>query len=209
MPQLAIRKSAKRRRRKDERPGEIVEAGLAEFAATGFAATRLEDVAKRAGIAKGTIYRYFASKEALFEAAVRSRLALVFDLAPQIDAFPGTSQDLLRNLLARMYEQLLGSDMRIILRILLADGPRFPALTEFYHAAVIAQGRKLLARIVTRGIASAEFRRGAYADLPMVLMAPLLMAAVWKMNFERHEPVDAARFAAAHLDLIFEGIRKR
>jgi AcrR family transcriptional regulator len=198
-----------RQRRKAARPGEIVAAGLAEFAETGFAATRLDDVAKRAGIAKGTIYRYFANKEALFEAAVRSRLSAVLDIDAQIDAFPGPTRDLLRLMIETMYRQLVESDMRTILRIILADGARFPAITAFYHEAAITKGRALLGRIVARGIARGEFRDGAYADLPFVMIAPLLMAALWKINFDRHEPIDAARFAAAHFDLLFDGILKR
>lgn len=198
-----------RRRRKDARPGEIIAAGLAEFAETGFAATRLDDVAKRAGIAKGTIYRYFASKEALFEAAVRTRLSAVLDIDAQIDAYPGPTRDLLHLMINTMYRQLVESDMRTILRILLADGARFPAITAFYHEAVVTKGRALLGRIVARGIARGEFRKGAYADLPFVMIAPLLMAAIWKINFDRYEAIEVERFAAAHFDLLFEGILKR
>jgi len=209
---MALKKreiSKPRRRRKDARPGEIIEAGLAEFAETGFAATRLDDVAKRAGIAKGTIYRYFASKEALFEAAVRTRLSAVLDIDARIDAYPGPTRDLLCLMIETMYRQLVESDMRTILRILLADGARFPAITAFYHEAAVAKGRALLGRIVARGIARGEFREGAYTDLPIVMIAPLLMAAIWKINFERHEPIDVARFAAAHFDLMFEGVLHR
>jgi AcrR family transcriptional regulator len=209
MARTKIEPPKTRRRRKDARPGEIIAAGLAEFAESGFAATRLDDVAKRAGVAKGTIYRYFASKEALFEAAVQSRLSAVLDIDAQIDGFPGTTRDLLRIVIQTMYRQLVETDMRTILRILLADGARFPAITAFYHKAAVAKGRALLGRIVARGIARGEFRDGAYADLPFVMIAPLLMTAIWKMNFERHEPIDVGRFAAAHFDLLFEGVLSR
>jgi hypothetical protein len=136
-------------------------------------------------------------------------LSAVLEIDAQVDAYPGPTRDLLRLMIETMYRQLVESDMRTILRILLADGARFPAITAFYHEAAIMKGRALLGRIVARGIARGEFREGAYADLPFVMIAPLLMAAIWKINFERHEPIDVRRFAAVHLDLLFEGVLNR
>ena len=199
-----------RQRRKQARPGEIIEAGLAEFGESGFAATRLEDVARRAGIAKGTIYLYFDSKEALFEAAVRSRLGPVLDEAgAMINAFPGPTIDLLRLLIPVIYAKLVDSDARILVRIILSEGARFPAITELYYRAAVAKGRAFLARIVERGVARGEFRAGPLTDLPIVLIAPVLMAAFWKMTFEPYDPIATERFLAAHLDLIVNGLLKR
>ncbi len=199
-----------RRRRKEARPAEIIQAGLLEFAEKGFAAARLEDVAARAGIAKGTIYRYFESKEALFEAALLSRVTPVLDgVDAAVDAFPGSSEDLLRLLFTRIYSEMVGSDLHILLRVIIADGSRFPTISEAYYRRILSKGRGLLGRIVERGIARGEFQAGAAADLPMVAVAPALMAAIWRMTFDRYESIPPERFLAAHLDLALNGLRKR
>ncbi len=199
-----------RRRRKEARPAEIIAAGLVEFAEKGFAATRLDDVAARAGIAKGTIYRYFPNKEALFEAAIVSRVAPVLDgVEAAIDGFPGSSADLLQLLLERVHRELVDSDARILMRVIIAEGARFPAIAEAHYTHSIAKGRLILERIVARGVASGEFRPGAAADLPMVVVAPALMAAIWRTVFEPFAPVPPERFLAAHLDLVLHGLSAR
>ena len=200
----------KRRRRKADRPGEIIEAGLLEFAENGFAATRLDDVAKRAGVAKGTIYLYFANKEALFEAALRSRVGgALGDVDAAIEAYPGPTEDLLRLVVRTIYAELVESDLRVLARIIIAEGGRFPAITALYHRVTIARGRDIMRRIMQRGIERGEFRDGPIAEMPLVLMAPAIMAAVWKMTFEPHEPLDLDKVVAAHLDLVLNGVRAK
>lgn len=197
----------RRRRRKDARPAEIVEAGLRVFAEKGYAATRLDEVAARAGVAKGTLYLYFPDKEALFLAAARSRVTPVFDgLHGAVDGFEGSTRTLLTMLIRRIYGELVETDLRVLVRIVLAEGMNFPSLAEHYHAQVIAKGRALLDRIVARGIARGDVRPGAAADLPMVIVAPAIMAAIWRMVFDAHDPVATERFLAAHLDLVFDGL---
>ena len=201
--------TAPRRRRKDARPAELVAAGLQEFARNGYAATRLEDVARRAGVAKGTIYRYFTDKEALFLAAVRTEIAPVFEnFAGSIDDFPGTTRELLRLLITTVHRQLVGSELRVLMRVIIAEGERFPVLTEHYYAETVSKGRLLLERIVARGIERGEVREGAAADLPLVIMAPAIMAAIWRMTFDRHAPISGEAFLAAHLELVFNGLLK-
>lgn len=198
------------RRRKDARPAEIVAAGLAEFAEHGFAGATLDGVAKRAGVAKGTIYLYFRDKEALFMAAVRSRVAPFFDeVVGFVDVYPGTSADLLTTLFTILHQQMVNSDLRVLMRMIIAEGRTFPELTEFYYRESVSKGRAVIERIVARGIERGEFRRGAVADLPMVIVAPAIMAAVWKMTFEPQAPIASERFVAAHIDLVLNGLRKR
>ena len=200
---------AQRRRRKEARPLELIEAGLQEFALHGYAGTRLEDVARRAGVVKGTIYRYFPDKEALFLAAVRSRVVPVFDeITRFVDAFPGSTRELLGLIFQTIHRQLVGSDLRVLVRIIIAEGERFPALTELYYRETISKGRTLLERVVARGIARGEVREGAAADLPIVIVAPAIMAAIWRMTFDRHAPISSEAFLAAHLDLVFNGLLK-
>jgi AcrR family transcriptional regulator len=197
-----------RRRRKEARPGEIIEAGLAEFGARGFEATRMEDVARRAGIAKGTVFRYFPGKEALFEAAIRSRVRPVFDqLGEILDRHEGPVAPLLVALVGRIHARLAGSDLSVLIRIIIAEGPRFPAILETYHRESIARGRAVLERVVARGVARGEFRAGALAELPMVLISPAVMAAIWQMTFGRLDPITPERFLAAHLELITHALR--
>ena len=196
-----------RRRRKEARPAELVRAGLEEFALHGFAATRLEDVARRAGVVKGTIYRYFADKEALFLAAVRGKVAPVFDeITGFIDAYPGTTRDLLKLLIETVHRQLVNSDLRVLIRIIIAEGERFPALTELYYTETVSKGRALLERIVARGITRGEVREGAAARLPLVLMAPAIMAAIWRMTFDKHAQISSEAFLEAHIDLVLHGL---
>lgn len=200
-------RAPQRKRRKDARPAELIEAGLAEFAQNGFAGARLEDVAKRAGVAKGTIYRYFDSKEALFLGALESRAVPVQgEIERFIDGFAGSTRDLMGMLVRTLHTRLVDSDFRILIRIIIAEGPNFPALTEIYHREMITRGQAMLGKIMARGIARGEIRPGPVTDLPIIIMAPLLMAAVWRMTFNIHQPIGTERFLAAHLDLLDRGL---
>jgi AcrR family transcriptional regulator len=196
-----------RRRRKEARPAELVRAGLEEFAVNGFAGTRLDDVARRAGVAKGTIYRYFPDKEALFLAAVRTEVAPVFEqIIGFVDVYPGTTRDLLKLMFETLHRQMVNSDLPVLIRIIIAEGERFPALTELYYTETISKGRALLEQIVARGIARGEVRQGAAANLPLVLVAPALMAAIWRMTFDRYAHISSEAFLNAHIDIVFNGL---
>ena len=209
MPGRIAAKAKSRQRRKDARPGEIIAAGLLEFAEHGFAATRLEDVARRAGIVKGTIYRYFSSKEALFEAALTSRIGPLFDdFGPLVRDFPGPTRDLLRLVVETLYRELFGTDLRILVRIIITEGSRFPAIAELYYQASVAKGRILIRTIVARGIERGEFREGPATRQPEVLVAPAIMAMIWQTTFDRFDPIGVDRFAAAHLDLVLNGLTR-
>ena len=191
------------RPRKDERPAEILRAGFQEFAEKGFLATRLEDVAARAGVAKGTVYLYYESKEALFEAAVRARVSpVVAQVGLLSDTHDGATIDLLKLILRSMYSMMADPEARTLLRIMIADGQRFPALITFYHGEVLSRMRQVLGALIERGVARGEFREGALTDLPEVLIAPGIMGAIWQMTFASEEPIPLERFLAAHLDLI-------
>ncbi len=196
-------------RRKEARPAEILDAAFKEFADKGFGAARLEDVAARAGIAKGTIYVYFESKEAVFEAAVRSRvLPVLEEVEALVDTFPGTSADLLKHFIAAFYARIADPGTRMVIRILIADGPAFPGLVQFYHREVVSKAESLLRRVVERGIARGEFHSNGATDLPIVLIGPGLMAAIWQMIFYQLDPVPLQQFEAAHIDLVLSGLRR-
>jgi len=195
------------RPRKAERPDEILQAGFSEFAEKGFHATHLDSVAARAGIAKGTLYLYYDSKEALFEAAVRSRILPILDKAVGlVDFYPGPTRFLLRMMFKMMYRRIADDEVRTIMRIVIAEGDRFPALTEFYYREFIARMIAVFAKIVERGIRRGELRDSAATRLPQVLIAPGIMAAIWQMTFQPYQPIALDDFLEAHIDLIMNGI---
>ena len=201
-------KTVTRQRRKDARPAEILDAAFVEFADKGYRATRLDDVAARAGIAKATIYVYYADKDAVFEEAVRSRIIPVLgEVGDLVDTFPGTTADLLRQVISAFYGRMGDPATQTLLRIMIADGPAFPQLLEFYHREFLSKAEGLLRQVVNRGLARGEFRKSAATDLPMVLMGPGLMAAIWQMTFSQFEPVSMAMFQAAHVDLALLGLQ--
>ena len=199
-----------RRRRKDARPQEIIAAGLAEFADRGFAAARLEDVAVRAGIVKGTIYRYFASKEALFEAALSSGMGPAFEALPELVAsYDGATLDLLRMMVGRLYRILFNPDVELLARIIICEGRRFPAVAELYHRLLVNKGRDILHQIVERGLARGDLRPSPLYATPEVLIGPVIMAIVWHMIFDRFDPIAPERFLEAHLDLLEKALTTR
>lgn len=198
----------RRRRRKEARPSEIVDAARAEFIDKGFSAARIDDVARRAGVSKGLVYVYFPSKEALFEAVIRSAVAPVIgNLAAMLSADTITpASDQLRMLLSTLYRELVLTERRRLLQLIVAEGPRFPEIARFYYAEVVSRARGIMRTLIERGIARGEFRASTPLDYPEIVAAPALLAAVWKLLFEAYEPVDAERYMAAHLDMVLRGI---
>ncbi|HET8727991.1 MAG TPA: TetR/AcrR family transcriptional regulator [Alphaproteobacteria bacterium] len=197
------------RRRKEERPQEIVDAALKEFAINGYAATRLDDVARRAGISKGTIYLYFGSKEELFKAVVRKsvvpQLERVEDL---LAAFDGTAEALIRLQITTLQRAILETEVRDIVRLIIAEAATFPDLAEFYFHEVIERGKGILGRTIAFGVARGEFRDTGLAAFPQLLVAPVVMALIWKTLFERHDPLDLDGLIETHLDLLLNGLGK-
>lgn len=198
-----------RRRRKQQRPAEIIEAAVEEFARRGFAATRLEDVAERAGVTKGTVYFYFKDKEELFKAAARSSLIPVVGEIEALDAsFEGSAEELLRAHYRVVYAKLVKSlRARQILRLLIAEGPQFPELVEFYYSEIISRGFATLKRVIERGVACREFRRTRVADFPQVVFGPVLAAMIWTFLLAEKHPIDLESYAEAHVDLILNGLK--
>lgn len=201
-------KPQRRRRRKDARPGEIVDAGLAAFSENGFSATRLEDIARRAGIAKSTIYLYFENKEAVFEAAIKANMANTMDdLSSQFDAFDGPTEDLIRLVLRVMYAKLLEPNTATLMRIMIAEGHRFPDLAERYHREVILRGERVMTALMKRGVERGEFDPGPAQDFPRLIAAPTLMAMIATQTFSAFEEFDVDAYFEAHVWLLMNGLR--
>ncbi len=193
--------------RRGERIAEILAAALHEFFEQGFAAARLDAIAERAGIGKGTIYLYFDSKETLFEEAVRSMILPILERAQGIANAPqGAAADVLRALLTTFYREVVSTERRRILRLLIGEGPRFPRLLEFYHREVISRGIGVIRQVLAYGVARGEFRATAAADYPQTVVGPALAGAIWKMLFDNLEPLDVDQLCEAHIDLLLNGL---
>ncbi|MEL6582978.1 MAG: TetR/AcrR family transcriptional regulator [Pseudomonadota bacterium] len=198
-----------RHRRKEERPAEIVAAGLAEFAERGFERTRLEDIAKRAGIAKGTIYLYFRNKEAVFEAAVEAHLeATLADVGALSQSFDGTTEELLRLILSRFYGQIAEGSASTILRTMVTEGPRFPELLKLYHERVITPAEAMMAGVLERGVARQEISAEAVPHYHRMIAAPAIMLSLWQILFAEIEPIDFDRYLDEHIALVMGGLRR-
>lgn len=197
-----------RRRRKEQRPREILQAALECFAENGFEGTRLDDVARRAGITKGTIYVYFANKEQLFAATLRDKTAPVFDhLAGLMDNPQGPAIDILRDHLSfaadRMVDDPCGRDL---MRILLAEGHRFPSLVDAWYEDALRPALAMVARIVAYGVERGEFRDTAIGGFPQLLMAPTILCTSWTALFGARHPLDLRGLFDAAIDLFATGL---
>jgi len=199
------------RRRKEARPGEILDAALACFAERGFAATRLDDVAHRAGITKGTLYLYFPNKEELFKAVVAQALVPNLERGEALlseAAEPQSAAALLAQLI-HGWAELARSPAGAIPKIVVSEAGNFPDLARFYREQVVDRGMSLLRRVLQFGIARGEFRAVELDDTVRCIFAPLLLAMLWRHSLGRHEPTgfDPDALCEMHLQLLFNGLR--
>jgi AcrR family transcriptional regulator len=198
----------KRRERKDTRPQEIVAAAFEEFVTHGYAATRLEDVAARARVSKGLPYLYFKTKEALFKAVVRSVITPLFDaMRERMLSTDMSCEAFLKGPFLAFAQELVGSRRVLIARLLIAEGHKHPELTAFYYEQVIAKGRETLQAFIDRGIERGEFKPTPLRDYPQLIIAPALLAVIWRTLFERHHHLDTNALLKTHIDIVLDAIR--
>ena len=191
----------------EERMEAILRAAADVFTEKGFASARIEDVALRAGIAKGTVYLYFESKEALFKALIETLVAPSVGHMEELmrdDAIP--SAELLRRVLRVVRGEILGTDRRRVVRLVITEGHRFPDIARLYHDKVIRRAMGLLRGIVERGIARGEFAHDELSRFPQLFAAPLVVAVVWQDLFKPRESLDADAMLDAHLGLMLRGL---
>jgi AcrR family transcriptional regulator len=197
-------KPSNRAERAAERREAIIAAAMDEFIAQGFAATRLDDVAKRAGVAKGTIYLHFKDKEALFEELIRTAIV---PLVNRLAAGPppvGTSvRDMIEGFARTFIHEVTTTRRGDIVRLIVAEGPRFPAVADFYYREVVSKGLAGMRAAIELGIARGEIKHKNLAQFPQILIAPAMVAVIWQSLFARHAPLDANEMFRVHLDLIF------
>lgn len=196
------------RRRKEERPEQITRAALAAFAEKGYAATRVTDVARRAGVSKGLLYLYFRTKEELFKAVIKSVVTPRIDaLNKAIDETGLSAEAYLRGPFLEFARELPKSPARVLVRLMIAEGPKHPDLTGWYWENVVVHGLGALRKLIRRGVESGEFRSSALEEFPHLLVSPVIMAAVWSIVFEQHHKLDSDRVIEAHVDLLLRAVR--
>lgn len=204
----------RRARRKEARPGELIEAALALFVEKGFAATRVEEVAARAGVSKGTLFLYFPSKEDLFKAVVRETVAGRFpEWADELAEFQGDSVELVRYAMHTWWERVGMTPASGITKLVMAEASTFPEIASFYQNEVVAPGHELIRRILQRGIDRGEFREMPLDYAVYSLIAPMIFLLMWKHAMTPCAPpsqqIDPLTFIDTQVDLILSGMLKR
>ena len=202
------KKAARWQRRKEERPGEIAQAALECFAQRGYAAASLDEIAARAGVTKGTLYLYFPNKEALFKEVVRQALV------PRIAAFEesvrasDSAVQQLERLILAWPEFAATPNLAVIPKLVISEAGNFPDLARFYFNEVIGRARRLVLGILRRGMARGEFRRTNANAAFFTVVAPLLIAVLWRHTFEAHDdkPLDIAALSRTHAAILLDGL---
>ena len=203
-----------RQRRKETRPQELLDAALELFVEKGFAAARAEEVARRAGVSKGTLYLYYPSKEELFKAVVRQKLSqLIAEGQDMVGCFEGSTSELLRKLMRIWWQRFGNTPAAGIHKVVIAEVRNFPELAQFYVDEVIAPADRLFSSTVERGIARGEFRALPVHDVAHALMAPMIFMALHRHSFGacpiHGVELDPATMLETQLDLVLRGLEKR
>jgi AcrR family transcriptional regulator len=195
-------RASTREARSAARREAILAAALDEFSARGFAATRLDDVAQRAGVAKGTIYLYFRDKESLFQELIRAMLTPLIGTIEALGAADMPMSVLTEQIVELFVREVYETRRKDVIRLMISEGRRFPKLAEFYYrevlSRIIAAVRTLLRRAAARG----EVPEGL-VDFPQIIAAPGLVAIIWSGLFERFEPLDVRKMMKTHIELLF------
>jgi AcrR family transcriptional regulator len=187
----------------------ILDAALTVFAARGYEAARLDDVAAQAGVAKGTLYLYFKDKQALFEELVRGAVEPIMARVGSAALAPDHTASQVIDMFFQLFQRdVLDTKRKLLLRLIIAEGPRFPAIAAFYHREVVARGMALMRKLASEAVARGEFSSDAAARYPQLIVAPLLLAVIWDGLFAKIEPLDVAGLLRAHRDLLSAGAGK-
>lgn len=211
--------AAKRERRKEARPMELMEAALDVFVEKGFAAARVEDVAQKAGVSKGTLFLYFATKVDLFKAVVRHNISgRLHEWNEAFDSYEGSTADMVRFCMMQWWERIGATKASGITKLIMAEATQFPELAAFYRQEVVQPGHALIRRILERGIQRGEFRPVDLHLTTYSIVAPMIFAILWRHSLvpcgpqegdtpEGAEPFDPVAFIAHQADVLIHGLR--
>ncbi len=195
-------------RRKEDRPAEITEAAFAAFAEKGYAATRVDEVAKRAGVSKGLLYLYFKTKDDLFKAVIRSFLSPRIDaLIRNIEETELSAGDFIRGPFLAFAKSLPNSPARVIVRLMIAEGPKHPDLVEWYWDNVVSRAMNSLRSLIEKGVDSGEFRETALNEFPQLLVTPVFFSMIFTIVFKQQMNLDTDRFIETHITMVLEYIK--
>jgi AcrR family transcriptional regulator len=206
----------RRERRKQARPGELLDAALTLFVDKGFAATRVEEVAQLAGVSKGTLFLYFPSKVELFKAVVQHHIAGRFDEWNQaFESFEGSTADMVRYCMNQWWERVGATQASGITKLVMSEAGQFPEIAEFYRQAVIVPGNTLIRRILQRGIERGEFRPLNLDYAIYSIIAPMIFMIMWKHSMTPCCPagsdgmpaIDPPAFIASQADILLRGLQ--
>ena len=209
---LSPKSTPRWQRRKDARPAEVITAALQVFTERGFAGARLDDIAARAGVSKGTLYLYYTSKEELFKAVVRDHILPSVAAAENLARTEGVSATQLIEWLLRGWFERMGEDkISAIPKLIISEAGNFPELARFYEAEVVARFRKAHRMILERGIATGEFRALPIEEAMLIMAAPMIMMAMWRHailpHLDQAPLINPKRFLETHIDMMLAALR--
>ena len=210
MPAESLKPAKNWTRRKEARPGEILDAAALVFAEKGFAAARMEDIAARAGVTKGTIYLYFESKEAVFKSLLSDTLKGTLEsIATRAQEITGPAPVMLRLVLEGIGAFIRTSERIALPKIILAEAGNFPELARFYRSEVIDVGLGMLKALIAQGVARGEFRNVNPEFVARQAIAPLLLTGLWRIVFEQFDdkPFDHAGLVESHIETLLRGLQ--
>lgn len=211
MPARGRKSGPRWERRKEDRPRELLAAALELFVERGYSATRLDDVARRAGVSKGTLYLYYETKEELLKAVVRQSLVPAIAQAEKLaDEFPGSAAELIRTIISGWWKMIGTTPAAGIPKLIIAESGNFPQLARFYFDEVIERGRRMFARVLKRGMDSGEFRAMNVDYAVQVTLAPIVFLVIWQYSFQPLDPkqLDPQRYLDHYISILLEGITR-
>jgi len=194
-------------RRKEDRPAEITEAAFATFVEKGYAGTRVEEVAHRAGVSKGLLYLYFKTKEELFKSVVTSFVVPKLDaLLVNIEQDSLTAEQFLRGPFRSFAHAIPGSPIGMIIRLLIAEGPKHPDLLQFYWDKVVARGVAAIKGLLEKGIRTGEFQRSPVTEQPLLFVMPVVFSVIFRLLFAK-QGIDTEKLIDTQLNLLIEHMK--
>jgi TetR/AcrR family transcriptional regulator len=203
--------STRRERRKEARPGELLAAALDLFAEKGFAGTRAEEVAARAGVSKGTLFLYFSSKEDLFKAVILDSVESLFQEGfTELESYTASSAELVPHFMLMWWSRYGATKASGISKLMMSEASNFPDLAQFYQEHVMLPGRELIQRVIQRGIDRGEFRPVDMEYAVFSILAPMMFLIMWKhsMSFccPKGTTLDPEKYLSTQADIVVQGL---
>jgi len=195
------------KRRKEDRPAEIAEAAFHAFAENGYDATRVDDVARRAGVSKGLLYLYFKTKEELLKAVIKRYITPKIEaLRSSIESSNLSAEDFLRGPFLEFAKQIPNSPAKILIRLIVSEGHKHPNLVAYYWENVVSQGLATLTQVIDKGVREGEFKPTALTDFPHLIVSPVMLTVIWSIVFPNRD-LDTHRMFETHIDVILSAIK--